>query len=164
MWGGWKLFYLHKNQLNALFLSFLVKTRKDQQKWTGFVFRSRFCISVVMSQRFILSFFVLAPTHNVNVRVTLLLPAPSSTQPKHCFDQLLKCASTHGYAPALPGLLSTGCGSCWCGSWQKEANLLPHLQEKSHKFRSEFKVTGYHGNISFLREQKTLLIQWGKNQ
>lgn len=92
MWGGWKLFCLHKNQLNALFLSFLVKTWKGQQKWTGFVFRSRFCINVVMSQRSILSFFVLAPTHNVNVRVTLLLPAPSSTQPKNCFDQVLNCA------------------------------------------------------------------------
>lgn len=92
MWGGWKLFCLHKKQLNALFLSFLVKTCKGQQKWTGIVFRSRFCISVIMSQRFILSFFVLAPTHNVNVRVTLLLPAPSSTQPKGCFDQVLKCA------------------------------------------------------------------------
>lgn len=90
---------------------FLISCQATERpaKMNVFVFRSRFCISVIMRQHFIPSFFVLAPTHNVNVWVTVLLPAPSSTQPKHCFDQVLKCA---GGALAPVDMLQHPQG-CW---------------------------------------------------
>lgn len=70
---------LHKNQLNALFLSFPVKAQKKRKaKVSRDCFESRFCVSVIMSQHLILSFFVLAPTQNAEGRIALPLPASSN--------------------------------------------------------------------------------------
>lgn len=89
-----KAFVFAQKSAKCCFSHFLLRHRKRKgQKWAGIVFRNRFCISVIMSQHFILSFFVLAPTYNADGRVAPLLPVPSNTQPKRCcFDQVLKNA------------------------------------------------------------------------
>ena len=155
--GGWKLLRLHKNQLIALLPSFLVKAREEKgQRWAGIVFRSRFYISAITSQHFMLSFFVLAPTHSVGRRAALLLPAPSNTQPKRCcFEQVLKDAGVPPPMDAPPhwGAAENQTRSLWVWPLERGTKTCPHLTGKqSHKSRSGFKVHGYHGNIGFPSE------------
>lgn len=114
---------------------FLIRHRKREgQKWADILFWSTFCISVIMSQHFILSFFVLAPTHNVDGRVAQLLPAPSNMQTKGCcFDQVLK----DGEPPPMDVLQHPQ--SCWAPdlvlgglTLGERVNLFPIMKQNSH--------------------------------
>lgn len=93
--GRWMKAFVFAQKSAKRSVSFLVEAQKKEKgsNEQRLFFRRSFCISVIMSQQFILSFFVLAPTHNVDGRVALLLPALSNTQPKRCCNhQALKDA------------------------------------------------------------------------